>query len=166
MTRASIAVAFYLLASTAAPSMAQQVAAHGGGGAGGIHHLAWLAGCWEEVRGDRIIEEQWMAPRGGLMLGQNRTVEKGKAAFELMRIFERGDSLIFAATIVGQPTVEFTSARPTGKSITFSNPAHDFPQRVMYSAKGDSIAARIEGTINGKVRGVDFKFARAACVKP
>jgi hypothetical protein len=33
----------------------------------GIERVAWLQGCWESVSGDRIIEEQWTAPRAGTM---------------------------------------------------------------------------------------------------
>ena len=45
-----------------------------------LERLRWLAGCWEMRRDDRITEEQWMLPRGGVMMGMSRTV--------------RGDSLI------------------------------------------------------------------------
>lgn len=147
-----IAIMIAVFALTAAPASAQ------------VSRLSWLAGCWEQTTGDRIIEEQWMIPRAGLMPGQNRTVRNGKAAYELMRIFERGDSVVFAATIPNQPTVEFTSPGETNGGITFANSAHDFPQRVKYwIGAPDSLFARIEGTVNGEEQAVDFRFARARC---
>lgn len=46
----------------------------------------------------------------------------------------------------------------------FENPEHDFPQRIIYRLEKDgSLFARIEGTINGKERGVDFPMKRARC---
>ena len=42
--------------------------------AGVIEKLSWLAGCWEQKDAQRHVEEQWMAPRGGTMLGMGRTV--------------------------------------------------------------------------------------------
>ncbi|HET9727581.1 MAG TPA: DUF6265 family protein, partial [Gemmatimonadales bacterium] len=39
-----------------------------------VTQVAWLAGCWEQASGSRLIEEQWTRPRGGLMLGLGRTV--------------------------------------------------------------------------------------------
>jgi hypothetical protein len=59
----------------------------GGAGQGeaSIARLSWLAGCWESVRGERHVEEQWMQPRGGTMLGMSRTVVGGRASeFEQM----------------------------------------------------------------------------------
>ncbi|HMB69863.1 MAG TPA: hypothetical protein VKU85_11145, partial [bacterium] len=46
--------------------------------------------------------------------------------------------------------------------FVFSNPDHDFPQRVVYVREGDDgMLARIEGTMNGEERGIDFRFRRA-----
>jgi hypothetical protein len=160
MKATSSALAALMLAMTASGAPAQRTQPANTG----VSQLAWLAGCWEMTTGNRIIEEQWMAPRAGMMLGQNRTVTGNKAEYELMRIFERGDSLVFAASIPGQPTVEFASSGVTDKRITFANPQHDFPQHVTYwIAASDSLFARIEGTIEGRQRGVDFRFRRAEC---
>jgi hypothetical protein len=53
---------------------------------------------------------------------------------------------------------------PHDGAITFSNPAHDFPQRIIYRRAGaDSLHARIEGTRNGQPRGVDYAYVRVAC---
>ena len=130
-----------------------------------LDDLRWLAGCWERSRGERIVEEQWMAPRAGMMMGMGRTVQAGKVIeYEAMRIFERGDSLVFAAQPSGQPASEFTTAVLSKTSVTFANAAHDFPQRITYSlGTADSLFARIEGTMNGQARGVDFRMKRAAC---
>ena len=43
-----------------------------------IVKLAWLAGHWRLEKGGRVIDEHWMAPAGGVMLGMERTVYKGK----------------------------------------------------------------------------------------
>src|SRR3970040_657967 len=54
-----------------------------------IARLSWLAGCWERAAGERQVEEQWMRPRGGTMLGMSRTVTGGRTSeFEHMRIRE------------------------------------------------------------------------------
>ncbi|MGH8854313.1 MAG: hypothetical protein ACREWI_08545 [Telluria sp.] len=42
----------------------------------------------------------------------------------------------------------------------FENPAHDFPQRIIYRRVGDTgLHARIEG----KGKGIDFPMRRTAC---
>ena len=43
-----------------------------------IDRVAWLQGCWELSSGNRVVEEQWTRPRGGIMLGVGRTTRDGR----------------------------------------------------------------------------------------
>jgi hypothetical protein len=47
----------------------------------------------------------------------------------------------------------------------FENPAHDFPQRIIYRRLSpDSLVARIEGPgPNNTTRGIDFPMRRVNC---
>ena len=130
-----------------------------------IGRLSWLSGCWESVRGERRIEEQWMAPRGGSMLGLGRTVVRDSTVeFEYVRIHERDGRLVYTAKPSGQAEASFSSVTLSDSLVVFEDPAHDFPQRIIYRRQGaDSLVARIEGERNGKLRGVDFPMRRAAC---
>jgi len=132
-----------------------------------VHQLSWIAGCWRQSNpaSGRTIDEQWMAPMGRTMLGMARTVRGDSTIeFEHLRILERGGRAIFHAEPSGQPPADFEARTVSDSLVTFENPTHDFPQRVIYRRKGrDSLMARIEGTRNGRVRGVDFPYARAAC---
>jgi quercetin dioxygenase-like cupin family protein len=130
-----------------------------------VDAAAFLAGCWARRQGARLVEEQWLAPRGGTMLGVGRTTRGDTLVeFEQVRIYERGDTLVYAAAPSGQAPAEFRAAPPLGGTLTFSNPTHDFPQRVIYRSAGpDSLVARVEGTRNGATRGVDFAYGRVAC---
>ena len=38
-----------------------------------VEDLKWLAGCLELRNGERVTEQQWMTPRGGVMIGMSRT---------------------------------------------------------------------------------------------
>jgi hypothetical protein len=125
----------------------------------------WMAGCWERRNGARLVEEHWLAPRGGMMLGIGRTTRDDTLVeYEHTRIFARGDTLVFAATPSGQPPAEFRALRPAGDEVRFENLAHDFPQRVIYRRLGaDSLFARVEGMRGGQVRGFDFPYGRVSC---
>ncbi len=130
-----------------------------------VARLSWLAGCWESVRGDRRVEEQWMAPRGGTMLGMSRTVTGTRTSeFEFMQIREQEGRLVFIARPSGQSEASFSSIELTASKVVFENSAHDFPQRVIYRLEGDgSLAARIEGMKGGEARGVDFPMRPTRC---
>ena len=133
-----------------------------------VDRVAWLQGCWRSIRGETTIEEQWMAPRGGTMLGMGRTVRGGKLVeYELVLIKEQEGALAYEAHPSGQPTATFTAATVSDSSVVFENPQHDFPQRVGYRRNGpDALEAWIEGQANGKSRRVDFSYQRARCDAP
>ena len=130
-----------------------------------VARLGWIAGCWERTNGPTIVEEQWMRPRGGTMLGMGRTTRRDTMVeFEQLRIFERAGKLVYAATPSGQVPAEFEAATSSDTLVTFENPAHDFPQRIIYRRRGaDSLMARVEGTRNGQPRGIDFPYRRRTC---
>ena len=130
-----------------------------------LDRLAWLAGCWERRKGDRISEEQWMAPRGATMVGMSRTVAgKETRAWEFLRIEEREGRLVYIATPSGQTEAAFEQIALSDSAVTFANPAHDYPQRVGYRLLPDGSAlARIEGEIKGAERVVDFPLNRVSC---
>lgn len=126
--------------------------------------LAFLTGCWRlDVKG-RTVEEQWMAPRGGSLLGMSRTVVDGKTTeFEFLQIRDLPEGLTYIAKPSNQPEARFVATAAGAGEVVFEHPAHDFPQRIRYRLEADTLHARIEGTMNGKVRGVDFLYARADC---
>ena len=132
-----------------------------------IVKLGWLAGCWKRAYGKRAVEEVWMAPRAGLMLGVGRTTNAAGDTlieYEQTKIQQLGNDLVFTASPSAQATDSFTAIAVSDSSVTFENKKHDFPQRVGYTLRADgSLAAWIEGTQGGKSRHVDFPYTRATC---
>jgi len=133
-----------------------------------IDDLAWIAGCWELKRPERqtVITEQWMAPAGGAMIGMGRTLRAGKMTeFEYVRIVDDGNSVNYIAKpSVNKEETPFKLVKWSAVEVVFENPAHDFPQRIMYRKQGDDrLDARIEGTMGGKSSGIDFPMQRTKC---
>lgn len=127
-----------------------------------VNQLAWLAGCWTQTRPTGVVEEHWMKPLGGTMLGMSRTVRNGKTVeYEYVQIREDGGSLVYEARPSRQPAAQFPLTSLDEGVAVFENPAHDFPQRIIYRRTGqDEITARIEGSMKGQQRAVDFPFTR------
>lgn len=132
-----------------------------------LSRLGWLAGCWRRETPRRVVEEQWMAPAGGLMLGAGRTTDAATGAladYEQLRIVARGDTLAFTALPWRQAEATFVAVRITDSLVVFENPAHDFPQRIGYRlVHADSMVAWIEGESNGRARRVEFPSRRVPC---
>jgi hypothetical protein len=133
--------------------------------AGPADSLGWLTGCWERQTRTMRTVELWMEPRGGTLLGLSRTTRGDTLVeFEFIRIYEDGDTLVFAAAPSGQPAAEFRALRPHSPELVFENPAHDFPQRIRYRPSGsDSLIASIEGSRGGQPRRVVFAYRRIDC---
>jgi len=127
-----------------------------------IDRLAWLGGCWAQTRPDGLTEEHWMKPAGGTMLGMGRSVRNGRTAeYEFLQIREVSGALAYVAKPSGQAEATFPVKTLTDSEVVFENPAHDFPQRVIYRRNPDgSVTARVEGTRNGQLRGIDYPYQR------
>ncbi len=149
----------------AALALSSAVLAEGGQAqVGRLDQLSWMAGCWRLDADGRTIEEMWMAPAGGLMLGTSRTIVKGAAvAYEFMQVRERDGKLAFVAAPSNQAETAFPLVRSVGQEAVFENPAHDFPQRVIYRRSGDRLTGSIEGMQDGKERSASFPMERVRC---
>lgn len=110
----------------------------------------WLAGCWEQVEGERWTEECWTSARGGTMLGSSRT---GRGAtvtgWEAMQIMldQPGEGttakMAFWASPGGQGRTMFAWAPSDQPGVTFVNGANDYPQRIRYWREGELLNAEI-----------------------
>lgn len=128
--------------------------------------LGWLAGCWAATGAEAGSGEQWSTAAGGTLLGTSRTVKNGKTVaweFVVIREIEAG-KLAYVAKPHDQPEAVFTLLPSSGQGVVFENPAHDFPQRIIYRRDGErGLLARIEGQSKGKLKGMDFPLTRVAC---
>jgi hypothetical protein len=131
----------------------------------GVERVAWLQGCWHTSSPQRIIEEQWTAPRGRSMLGVSRTLRGDSlVGYELVVVRERAGVLTYQAHPSGQASAVFTAQTVSDSLVLFENAVHDFPQRVGYRrVRSDSLLAWIEGSVQGTNRRVEFPYTRARC---
>ena len=129
-----------------------------------VEQLAWMAGCWELTSPQRTVHEQWTKPAGQTMLGVGRTVRDGKTVeHEFIVIKIQGGRLAYEAHPSGQAQATFLATQVTESSVVFENPDHDFPQRVGYQRRGDSLQAWIDGAQNGRTGRVEFPYQRVTC---
>jgi hypothetical protein len=113
-----------------------------------IADLSWMSGRWQTGPESRAhIEEYWMLPEGGSMIGVSRTVAGGKTVeFEYLRIEQREDGIYYVGSPGGRcPGTDFKLTRLEGKVAIFENPQHDFPKRIIYRRLSDtSLVASID----------------------
>lgn len=157
MIRHFIAVLlFMLLAATASAAPAP---AH-------VDSLAWLSGSWASDSAGTRIEEHWMAPKGGEMVGMHRDVVRGHAvSFEFFRIVADSQGVAYLSSPRGRPVTRFGLKELTRRKVVFENAQHDFPQRVLYWLdEGGRLHARIEGTLRGEAASEDWVWVKSSLV--
>jgi len=127
-----------------------------------VTDLHWLAGCWASVDSEAGSGEQWTAPAGGTLLGVSRTIKGGRTVaheFLMIRAVDEG-RIEYVAQPSGQSETIFELVEVGPHKAVFSNPEHDFPQRIVYERTGDRLVARIEGEVRGEKRTLEFAFEK------
>jgi hypothetical protein len=128
-----------------------------------LEKLGWIAGCWEGQSGPATVEEQWMRPAGGMMLGMGRTLRNGKAVFhEFLSISVKDGGIVYTARI-GSSSTPFKLIQSSESEVVFENPTHDFPQRIIYRKQDAGLYARVEGVEKGKAKSEGFPMRRVTC---
>jgi hypothetical protein len=104
--------------------------------------VAFISGCWKLEANGRTIEEHWLAPSGGSLMGVSRTVAGGKTVeYEFLQIRDMPDGLTCIAKTIGASRKPASPLSNTADEVVFENPVHDFPQRIRYRKVGADYAA-------------------------
>jgi hypothetical protein len=134
------------------------------GAAASVARLGWLAGQWRMEKNGRVVDEHWMAPAGGVMLGMSRTVTKGRVLeHEFLQIREGpGGELFYVAQPARQQEAAFKLIAQSDTQVVFENKEHDFPQTIGYVLQPDGgLLAYIEGPrSDGTTRRIEFAYRR------
>lgn len=124
----------------------------------------WLQGAWLSCsfRGLAVeTAEIWTGAGSNTLVGVGHTRQSSGASFEYMRIAAGPDGVLtFFGSPQGAPPTPFRLKARDDISITFENPTHDFPQRVIYAREGAHLTARIEGMTGGGVEVMEWRYRR------
>ena len=164
-------IAFCLVAQVKAqaPAAPESRAPEPAADSGPLATLSWLAGCWRGSVNQREFREHWLPLRGNLLVGAGHTVNAGKTQdFEFLRIEPRADGVYYVAMPSGQKETSFKlgekSVDGSDTIYTFTNPAHDFPQAIIYRhASGGWLYVHVEGKLGGEDRRIIYPFRRVDC---
>jgi hypothetical protein len=115
----------------------------------------WLIGRWENNSPNGNLSETWKKENDSVFTGASYFI-KGKDTlhFETIALSQKGTELTYNPTVQGQNNdkpVAFKMTSATNKELVFENPAHDFPQKIVYNKiTADSLVAQISGMQQGK----------------
>lgn len=138
-------------------------AAVSSGSQSSIEGMVWLAGHWIGSTGGVDTEEHWTDPAGGALIGMHKDVKNGKMiSFEFLRIIARTDGIYYMASPIGREATPFKLVEQSAGRLVFENPAHDFPNRILYwSDEPGVLHARVEGKEEGVAKSLEWRWERA-----
>jgi hypothetical protein len=128
--------------------------------------LQFLAGgTWQMKTKKGLICERWKVINKSELQSQGfKVIGKDTMIEENVHLVQKGDSICYIPTVSNQnggKPVSFKLISSANKEFVFSNPAHDFPQRVVYHmVSQDSLHAWVDGQYKGKFVKQDFYYKR------
>jgi hypothetical protein len=132
------------------------------GGVQPVDNLAWMAGAWRETKAGVVTREVWLSPVDGAMSGATQTNRPGRPArheFETITTAADGQ-VVYTPIIQGVAPTPFTLLPgPDGEAV-FERASDAFPKRVIYRRCGHDLCARIEGVVNGELKGQAWRYTR------
>ena len=135
-----------------------------------LDQVAWIAGPWEGMLGDRKIEQHWMAPAANSMVAMYRP-EGSRDMLELLAIEQDGEALILRISTScqdrGSPDAKRRTSRSTMRSCAStdarrsSKAGAENPSRVTFTSPNpDTLTITVERMRDGKLVPTDFKYSR------
>lgn len=132
-----------------------------------IYKANWLLGNWEKTDSIGVLTENWKSENDSTFTGNSYfIINKGKDTVhsESIELMEDSKHLIYTATVKGQnddEPVPFQMTEFTDSLLVFTNPKHDFPQKIQYKLnKDNSLLATISGKIKNKQSSESYLMTR------
>ncbi|RWW92134.1 DUF6265 family protein [Flavobacterium cerinum] len=116
----------------------------------------WLIGNWGHTSKEGSLTETWTKANDSVYKGETYFVVGGKDTVfsEKVDLVQENDKLTYIVSVPGQNNekpVRFDMTSISDTTIIFENPAHDYPNKIVYNKIGnDSVVAEIFGTQKGK----------------
>ena len=119
-----------------------------------LEKAAWLLGSWKNNSDQGTMTETWIKDHADSYSAKTYFVIGQDTVFrELSKLEETGSNLQCVISIEGEndeKPVTFKMTKQSEQNLVFENPKHDFPQKITYQCKEDSIIAEISGMQDGK----------------
>jgi peptidylprolyl isomerase len=124
----------------------------------------FMSGDWCAVSGERRFEERWTGAEGGRMYALARSFNGERlTGFEFLRIEPQEAGYALLAQPGGRPPTAFKLTEQSAERAVFTNPAHDFPQRIEYFRDAGGLHALVSGAPTPGEAPQRFDFRPGRC---
>ena len=120
-----------------------------------IEKVNWLLGSWENKSEEGTLSEIWEKKNDSTLVGESYFIRENDTLHsERIEVKQKGEDLLYIPTVKGQNNdkpITFKLTLATENEYTFENPAHDYPQKIVYKmVNANSLVTTISGIQQGK----------------
>lgn len=173
LTAAMCGVLVIGMAVAAAQTPAPGAAVAPAGMKAAVDQLSWVAGPWRGTLNDRTIEQHWMSPLGGSLVGMYRSIRDNRASlYEILTMEQQGDEVFLRIKhfapgpgLVSQEakdqSADHVLVKLEARTAVFEGSAGGNPVRVTFNSPDqDTLNITVERQREGKPVATEFKYKR------
>ena len=129
------------------------------------NQLTWLTGRWQGDHEGGQLDEQWLSPGGGTMMGVSRLIFGGKtASAEFLLLEERVDGLFLTILLPRSGRSELLRVTRMGSDeVVFEHTNEEKEERLTYRREGGgSLYVLLEKEKDGRPVATEFRMRPVA----
>ena len=130
-----------------------------------LDSVSWIVDKWIMTKGEIVTTESWEKVNENLFRGESLTIKTRDTIFhEKLELKIIDSEIYYIADVKHNPEpVKFKLTFCSNNEVHFENPAHDFPQKIIYKLLDSSkFSVRIEGKIStGEIKSSEWLYERA-----
>lgn len=130
-----------------------------------LRQASWLLGSWQHQMSEGTITEEWKSMNDSVFSARSFFVSgTDTSAGETITLEQRGKELYYIPVVKNQnegKPITFRLSSGAGDELTFENPEHDFPQKIVYKKlREDSMLTEVSGNMQGKFHAEKLPMTR------
>lgn len=129
-----------------------------------LNEAEWLIGTWGHTSLEGTLVESWKIKNDSVYAATTHFVMGKDTVFsENITLEQIGSDLYYITQVSNQnagQSVSFKMTDISKKKLVFQNATHDFPQKITYISKDDSLIAEISGKQKGVSKSERFAMGK------
>jgi hypothetical protein len=125
--------------------------------------LSWMAGSWQGIYEGGTLEEHWLPPSGGTMIGASRLVVGRRTLLaEFLNVEEKRDEILLTVILPKKRLRPMRLVESGANRAVFEDSTHRPPDLLTYEREGDTLRIVLTKVRKGKPSRVEYVLHRGA----
>lgn len=123
-----------------------------------LDKLNWMLGEWEMIDGSETTTESWKVKDDSTFTGKGTFLKDEKVVFEEGLSIELRNGQVTYIAVLPDKTAYFKMTDLNTRSVTFEDPANDFPSKIVYEMHGEKMEITLFGKQKGRAQSMKLEL--------